>query len=107
LQPPCVNLTPRIQPSPIPPTAGAFLLGRRAFSVAALDLSKGVPYADMTVGVPREVFPGENRVAGTPESVGRLVKQGFKVRVEKGAGAHAGFADAMVSLVCRLDRFEK
>ena len=53
------------------------------------------------MGVPRETFPGEHRVAGTPESVAKLVAQGFRVRVERGAGERAGFADEMVGLgVC-------
>ncbi len=46
-----------------------------------------------TIGVPREVFPGERRVAATPESIARLQKLGFEVSVESGAGAEAGFTD--------------
>lgn len=46
-----------------------------------------------TIGVPREVFPGERRVAATPESITRLQKLGFEVSVESGAGAEAGFTD--------------
>jgi NAD(P) transhydrogenase subunit alpha len=47
----------------------------------------------MKVGVPKEIRPGERRVAATPESVGRLVKLGFEVFIEKDAGAGAAFPD--------------
>lgn len=46
-----------------------------------------------TIAVPREVCAGERRVAATPESVGQLVKLGYAVRVEAGAGAAASFDD--------------
>ena len=48
----------------------------------------------MIVGVPRERFPGERRVAATPDSVKKLVKLGFGVRIERDAGLAAGFDDA-------------
>ncbi|MFN6169990.1 MAG: NAD(P)(+) transhydrogenase (Re/Si-specific) subunit alpha, partial [Burkholderiales bacterium] len=48
----------------------------------------------LTIGVPREVFPGEKRVATVPEVVERLRKLGFVVAVESGAGAQANFDDA-------------
>src|SRR5690606_38896943 len=47
----------------------------------------------MRIGVPKEVTPGERRVATTPEAVGQLVKLGFAVTVETGAGAEASFSD--------------
>jgi NAD(P) transhydrogenase subunit alpha len=47
----------------------------------------------MTIGVPREVFAGEKRVAATPESVAQLIKLGFAVNVETGAGLAASFSD--------------
>src|SRR4051812_29970139 len=47
----------------------------------------------MKVGVPKEVRRGERRVAATPETVGRLIKLGFEVLVEKDAGAGASFRD--------------
>ncbi|MCA9699953.1 MAG: NAD(P)(+) transhydrogenase (Re/Si-specific) subunit alpha, partial [Myxococcales bacterium] len=49
----------------------------------------------MQVGIPKEVFPGERRVATTPETSKRLQKLGFKVLVESGAGAAADFSDAL------------
>ena len=47
----------------------------------------------LTIGVPRENFPGEKRVATVPEVVEKLIKLGFAVRVETGAGAAANFDD--------------
>ncbi len=47
----------------------------------------------LTIGVPRETFPGERRVATVPEVVEKLVKLGFAVCVESGAGAAADFGD--------------
>ncbi|MDP2305001.1 MAG: Re/Si-specific NAD(P)(+) transhydrogenase subunit alpha [Pseudomonadota bacterium] len=47
----------------------------------------------MNIGIPRETFPGERRVAATPESTERLRKLGFTVALESGAGAGAGLAD--------------
>jgi NAD(P) transhydrogenase subunit alpha len=42
---------------------------------------------------PREIFPGEKRVATVPEVVEKLIKLGFKVVVESGAGDLANCAD--------------
>ncbi len=47
----------------------------------------------LTIGVPREVFAGEKRVATVPEVVEKLIKLGFKVAVETGAGDNANFSD--------------
>jgi len=46
------------------------------------------------IGAPREIFPGENRVALTPDSAVQLGKLGHTCVVESGAGAKAGFSDA-------------
>jgi len=48
----------------------------------------------MIVGVPRESFPGERRVALAPVVVPNLTKAGFEVLVQAGAGAGAGYPDA-------------
>jgi NAD(P) transhydrogenase subunit alpha len=45
------------------------------------------------IGVPRETFPGEKRVATVPDVVEKLVKLGFSVAVESGAGDAANFSD--------------
>jgi H+-translocating NAD(P) transhydrogenase subunit alpha len=47
----------------------------------------------LKVGVPKEIFPGECRVAATPETVKTLEKMGFQVLIEAGAGAAAHFSD--------------
>ena len=45
------------------------------------------------IGVPRETYPGEKRVATVPDVVEKLIKLGFKVAVESGAGDAANFSD--------------
>ena len=47
----------------------------------------------MKIGVPREIHAGERRVATTPEVASQLMKMGFSVAVESGAGAEASFPD--------------
>ena len=47
----------------------------------------------LTIGVPREIFAGEKRVATVPDVVEKLIKLGFKVAVESGAGDLANFSD--------------
>lgn len=47
----------------------------------------------MIIGVPKETFPGENRVALTPELVNSLVDNGFEILVERGAGEPSSFSD--------------
>jgi NAD(P) transhydrogenase subunit alpha len=48
----------------------------------------------LNVFIPRERRPGETRVAATPETVRRMVKQGFAVTVERRAGEAAFFSEA-------------
>jgi NAD(P) transhydrogenase subunit alpha len=47
----------------------------------------------MKIGVPREVHAEERRVATTPDVAAQLIKLGFSVAVESGAGARANFSD--------------
>ena len=47
----------------------------------------------MRIGVPREIHPGEKRVATTPDVVTGLRKLGFEITVESGAGDGASFTD--------------
>ncbi|MBS0307934.1 MAG: Re/Si-specific NAD(P)(+) transhydrogenase subunit alpha [Proteobacteria bacterium] len=47
----------------------------------------------LTIGVPREIFAGEKRVATVPEVAEKLIKLGFAVTVESGAGDDANFND--------------
>jgi NAD(P) transhydrogenase subunit alpha len=48
----------------------------------------------MVIGVLKEARPGETRVAATPTSVAQLVKLGYEVVIESGAGDASSFADA-------------
>jgi NAD(P) transhydrogenase subunit alpha len=48
----------------------------------------------MIIGIPKEVVAGETRVAATPETVGKLSRQGLEIIVERGAGEASGLADA-------------
>lgn len=53
----------------------------------------GVLYKDVMVGVPKETVQNERRVALSPAGVQALVKQGFQVQVESGAGQESQFSD--------------
>jgi len=55
---------------------------------------QSTPYSELSIGVPKESVALERRVAQTPETVTKLVKAGFAVKVEKGAGVGASFSDA-------------
>ena len=48
----------------------------------------------MIVGVPKESYPGERRVALVPVAIPSLIKAGLEVLVETGAGEQAGYPDA-------------
>jgi proton-translocating NAD(P)+ transhydrogenase subunit alpha len=47
----------------------------------------------MKIGIPKEVYAGEKRVATTPEAAEKLQKLGFSVAIESGAGLAAKFSD--------------
>ncbi len=47
----------------------------------------------MIIGIPHESQAGETRVAATPQTVGQILKLGYSVVVESGAGAASSFAD--------------
>lgn len=49
----------------------------------------------MIIGVPKETFPGERRVALVPGVVPSLVKAGCEVLIEQGAGEAAGYPDSV------------
>lgn len=56
-----------------------------------------------SVGIPKEIHAGERRVAQSPDSVKRLIKLGFEVIVETGAGNEASFTDdAYREAGCRI-----
>jgi hypothetical protein len=58
----------------------------------------------LLIGVPKETAAGEKRVATVPDVVEKLVKLGFSVAVESGAGDAANFADDTYRCRRRTDR---
>jgi NAD(P) transhydrogenase alpha subunit len=74
----------------------------KRFPLGFLNLTSGrrlcpfhsIDTKNVTIGVPKEVFPGEKRVACSPEAAAKLIKQGFQVRVETNAGQASNFSDA-------------
>ncbi|KAI0457129.1 NAD(P) transhydrogenase mitochondrial precursor [Xylaria acuta] len=74
------------------PTPAARTIPITSFSTVVEPSS--VPYANLAVGIPRETFANERRVAISPQNVALLRKKGFgKVIVERGAGVEADFLD--------------
>jgi NAD(P) transhydrogenase len=71
----------------------------------------GIPYSSLTVGIPKEIFPHERRVALTPANAALLKKKGVsKVLVEHNAGTEAQFLNeqytaAGATLVSREELF--
>jgi NAD(P) transhydrogenase subunit alpha len=66
----------------------------------------------VTVGVPRETFPGERRVALTPRACETLKKAGYEIIVESSAGLESGFTDddyarRGVTIASRPEVFQK
>ncbi|WP_035986749.1 Re/Si-specific NAD(P)(+) transhydrogenase subunit alpha [Leptolyngbya sp. KIOST-1] len=68
-------------------------------TIAAPQENSVAPVADaiptaLKIGIPKEIFAGEQRVAATPETAKKLQKLGFEVLVETQAGAGASFTDS-------------
>jgi len=62
----------------------------------------------LIIAIPREILPGENRVAIVPDVASKLIKVGFEIKIEKDAGLNAGFTNekyehAGVKVVNNLD----
>ena len=55
----------------------------------------------MTLGVPKEIWAGEKRVAITPAVTQTLVKKGFTIKVEDGAGALSNFRNQVSFIGCQ------
>jgi NAD(P) transhydrogenase subunit alpha len=51
----------------------------------------------VVIAIPKEILPGENRVSIVPDVASKLIKKGFIIQVEKGAGIRAGFTDKQYS----------
>ncbi|UYV60415.1 NNT [Cordylochernes scorpioides] len=52
---------------------------------------RGIPYSKLSIGVPKEIYQNERRVALSPVATAALTKQGFKVNIEENAGKEAQF----------------
>ncbi len=48
----------------------------------------------MIIGLPKEITPGETRVALTPEVARKLIQRGFSIIAEKSCGVKSGFPDS-------------
>ncbi|KAJ1463008.1 NAD(P) transhydrogenase beta subunit-domain-containing protein [Pelagophyceae sp. CCMP2097] len=99
----CICLA-RVADGLVAPAGPRALAGRRApapraapqteeLPQTAADDPPGRPYSELTLGVVRENLTGENRVSQTPASAAALIKAGWRVAVESGAGLRAGFGD--------------
>jgi len=65
----------------------------RRLKDAAPQEVKGIPYSKLTIGVPKETWTNEKRIALTPAATAMLVKKGFTVNIESGAGVLSQFRD--------------
>jgi NAD(P) transhydrogenase len=54
----------------------------------------GIPYTKLSIGVPKETTMHERRVALVPATCATLIKKGFSINIEEGAGASANFSNA-------------
>ena len=64
-----------------------------ALDHGAVDQQAAHPTRPKRIGIPKEVTPGECRVAATPKTVKKLQSLGFDVLIETGAGERAEFSD--------------
>jgi len=79
--------------TPIRTSARGFRSSARRLADAAPAEVKGTPYSKINLGVPAETWAQERRVACTPATTALLVKKGFTVNVQEGAGKLANFRD--------------
>lgn len=88
----------RISVCALPPPLSCSIRGLRTsarrLKEAAKEEIKGTPYSKLTLGVPKETWVNEKRVAITPAVTAMLTKKGFTVNVESGAGILAQFRDS-------------
>ncbi len=71
---------------------GRFLGSQRLKSTETSGGKQGRPYEELTIGVPKETYKGENRVGLSPAGAAALLKAGFKgVVVDSGAGEASKF----------------
>jgi NAD(P) transhydrogenase subunit alpha len=58
----------------------------------------------MKIGIPKEIYLDERRVAATPPSVHKLIALGYEVTVETGAGEAAHYHDLAYEALCGMTR---
>lgn len=63
----------------------------RSVRDAAASETVGIPYNKLHIGVPKETFLNEKRVAITPTVVSTLTKKGFNINIEENAGVQSKF----------------
>jgi H+-translocating NAD(P) transhydrogenase subunit alpha len=68
---------------------------REGFNFNLLIILNSQGDTGMVIAVPKEILPGENRVACVPDVASKLIKAGFQIQVEKDAGLNAGFTNAL------------
>ncbi|MGD1952769.1 MAG: Re/Si-specific NAD(P)(+) transhydrogenase subunit alpha [Leptolyngbyaceae cyanobacterium] len=74
-----------------------------ALNQSAVDQQASHSERSKRIGIPKEVTPGECRIAATPKTVKKLQSLGFDVLIEQGAGEHAEFSDqAYQSAGCQV-----
>ncbi|MCF6251131.1 MAG: Re/Si-specific NAD(P)(+) transhydrogenase subunit alpha [Methylococcaceae bacterium] len=62
----------------------------------------------MIIGIPKEIHPGEKRVATTPDVAEKIIKLGFEVNIESGAGLESNFSDeAYKEVGCKIRKTAK
>ena len=64
-----------------------------ALDKGAVEQQSSPPSRPKRIGIPKEIAPGECRVAATPKTVKKLQSLGFDVLIEQGAGERAEFSD--------------
>lgn len=57
------------------------------------EISPDTPSKAKKIGIPKEIYPNESRVAATPDTAKKLQKLGFEILVESEAGKGANFSD--------------
>merc|ERR1712223_909101 len=66
----------------------------RSVQDAAASETVGIPYSKLHIGVPKETFLNEKRVAITPTVVSTLTKKGFNINIEENAGLQSKFRNS-------------
>ncbi|KAL5612912.1 hypothetical protein BROUX41_004011 [Berkeleyomyces rouxiae] len=93
LRPNAVHVIPALPPRPF--SAKVDPDSSPSAAAPSTSIPPSVPYSNLTIGVPTEVYPNERRVAVTPANVATLLKKGFsRVILQRGAGTQADFPDS-------------